>query len=57
MFVELSLMFLNIGPNDCGMHVIKYMEAECEDDWSLLFEVILHTESLPTFFLFTSGDM
>ncbi|KAJ8421985.1 hypothetical protein Cgig2_003618 [Carnegiea gigantea] len=26
------------GSNDCGMHVIKYMEAESEYDWSLICE-------------------
>ena len=31
-FVELSLMFLSIRLNDCGMHVIKYTEAESEYD-------------------------
>ena len=46
-------MFLNIRSNDCGMHVIKYMEAESKYDWSLICEVRVHANATLPFSIHT----
>ena len=45
-----------IRSNDCGMNVIKYMEANSKYDWCRPFKVISHIEAPHALILNTAQD-